>query len=289
MDYLLHIAILTLVFAILSESLDLALGHTGLLVVCQAAFFGLGAYTSALLTSQGYSFLTGVAGGAVLSGGLSLVVAMPTARLKQEYFAIGTFGLQVISFTVLNNWVSVTRGPMGISNIPPPTILGWRAAPSNQFLLLVVIFTICVYLAAALITTGPFGRVLHAIREDEVWARVLGKNTLRFKITAVAVSAIFAATAGSLYAHYLTYIDPTSFTVMDSIVVIAMVAVGGAGSLWGPLIGALIFVALPELLRFIGVPAAAAANIRQMVFGGLLVIVLMIRPRGIVGSYSFRQ
>ncbi len=143
------------------------------------------------------------------------------------------------------------------------------------------------YLIAGRLVGSPFGRVMHAIREDEVVAKSLGKNTLRFKITVFAVSAALAAMAGSLYAHYISYIDPTSFTVMESILVIAMVIIGGAGSLWGPLIGAFVLVMLPEGLRFLGLPSAVAANLRQIIYGSLLVVMMMVRPRGLVGRYAF--
>ena len=131
--------------------------------------------------------------------------------------------------------------------------------------------------------------MLHAIREDEVFAKAHGKNTLYFKVTAFAVSAALAAMAGSLYAHYITYIDPTSFTVMESILIISMVIIGGAGSTWGPLVGAFVLVTLPEALRFIGLPSAVAANLRQIIYGSLLVIMMMFRPRGLVGKYGFSK
>jgi branched-chain amino acid transport system permease protein len=131
--------------------------------------------------------------------------------------------------------------------------------------------------------------VLHAIREDEVFAKAQGKNTVCFKVTAFAVSAALAAMAGSLYAHYITYIDPTSFTVMESILIISMVIIGGAGSLWGPLVGAVVLVTLPEALRFVGLPSAVAANLRQIIYGSLLVIMMMFRPRGLVGKYGFSK
>jgi branched-chain amino acid transport system permease protein len=120
-----------------------------------------------------------------------------------------------------------------------------------------------------------------------VFARAHGKNTLYFKVTAFAVSAALAATAGCIYAHYITYIDPTSFTVMESILIISMVIIGGAGSLWGPLVGAIVLVTLPEALRFVGLPNTVAANLRQMIYGSLLIIMMMFRPRGLVGRYGF--
>jgi len=181
----------------------------------------------------------------------------------------------------------LTRGPLGIPGIPPPTIFGWRVDSQWKFLLLAVIGAVAAYIVVNRISSSPFGRVLHAIREDEIFAASLGKNTLRFKVTAFAVSAALAAMAGSLYAHYITYIDPTNFTLTESILIISMVIVGGAGSRWGPLTGVLVLVVMPESLRFIGLPSAIAANVRQIMYGVLLVVMMLFRPQGLAGQYRF--
>lgn len=166
----------------------------------------------------------------------------------------------MILFSLFNNWMELTRGPLGVPGIPQPTIFGWTVQSNLEFVILAVILAVFAYLVVGRIAASPFGRVLRAIRENEVFARAMGKNTLRFKVSAFAVSSTLAASAGSLYAHYITYIDPTSFTVMEPILVISMVIIGGAGSRWGPVIGAVILVTLPEALRFLGLPSASAAN-----------------------------
>jgi len=178
---------------------------------------------------------------------------------------------------------------MGVPGIPLPVILGWHCDSQLDFLFLGGVFTLFAYSVMFLIVESPFGRVLHAIREDEIFAETLGKDTLRFKFIAFADSASVAASAGSLYAHYVTYVDPSSFTVIDSILVISMVIIGGAGSAWGPLIGASVLVMLPEALRFIGLPNAAAGNLRQMIYGVLLVVMMIFRPRGLVGKYALSK
>jgi branched-chain amino acid transport system permease protein len=271
-------------------ALDLLVGHTGLLSLAPAAFFGLGAYTSALLAVQvGAPFLVGVLAGMVVAVLISFVVSLPSLRLHDDYFVIATFGFQMILFNVFNNWMEVTHGPLGIPGIPQPIIFGWHVTSHLDFLILAAGFTVFAYFVVYRLTSSPFGRVLHAIREDEVFAKALGKNTLWFKVTAFAVSAALAAIAGSMYAHYIAYIDPTSFTVMESILIISMVIIGGAGSTWGPLIGAVVLVALPEALRFVGLPSAVAANLRQIIYGSLLVVMMMFRPRGLVGKYGFSK
>jgi branched-chain amino acid transport system permease protein len=288
MEYLLHILALVGIYTVLAASLDLLAGHAGLLSIAHAAFYGLGAYTSALLAVRlGAPFLVGVLAGMVVAALVSFVVSLPSMRLHGDYFVIATFGFQMILYSIFNNWMGLTNGPLGIPGIPQPVIFGWKVESHFEFLIVAAVLAAFAYVVVWQITTSPFGRVLHAIREDEVFTRALGKNTLRYKVTAFAVSAALAASAGSLYAHYIIYIDPTSFTVMESILVISMVIIGGAGSPWGPLVGAVVLVTLPEALRFVGLPSSVAANLRQIFYGALLVIMMMFRPRGLVGRYGF--
>ena len=137
------------------------------------------------------------------------------------------------------------------------------------------------------IVNSPFGRILRAIREDETAALAVGKDVNKYKIIVFAIGAFFAGIAGSLYAHYITFIDPSSFTVMESITILLMVVFGGMGSLSGSFIGAAVLVILPELLRFVGMPSSIAAPLRQMIYGLLLVILMLKRPQGIVGKYRW--
>ena len=288
MEYALHIMILFLIYSILAVSLDLLIGHTGLLSIAHGAFFGLGAYASALVAVDlSGPYLLGVLCAMVVAALMSLLISLPTVRLRGDYLAIATYAFQMILYSMLNNWVSVTGGPSGIPGINRPTILGWLVDTNWEFAALAVVFALVAYAVVWRITASPLGRILRCIREDEVFGRGLGKNVLRCKVTVFAVSAALAAMAGSLYAHYFSYIDPTSFTVMESILVIAMVIIGGAGSLWGPLIGAFVLVMLPEGLRFLGLPSAVAANLRQIIYGSLLVVMMMVRPRGLGGRYAF--
>jgi len=287
MDYLEHVLILICIYTILAVSLDLLAGHTGLLSIAHAAFYGLGAYASALMTVfYGAPFLLGVLAGIGVALVSSFIVSLPSLRLQEDYFVIATFGFQVIIFSIFNNWANLTQGPVGITGIPQPVVFGWTINTHLVFLGGSAIFAAFAYLIVGLIASSPFGRVLRAIREDEVFTKALGKNTFSFKVAAFAVSAALAAIAGSLYAHYITFIDPSTFTVMESILVISMVIIGGAGSRWGPLIGAVVLVTFPEALRFIGLPSSVAAPLRQVIYGVLLVTMMMARPRGLVGKYG---
>jgi len=287
-DYIVHILILVAIYSLLVVSLDLALGHTGLVSVAHAAFYGLGAYTSSLLAVRfGVTFGVGILAGMLVAALASFLLSMPSLRLHEDYFMIASFGFQMIVFNIFNNWTELTHGPLGIPGIPPPRILGWKIDSPLEFLLFACFFASLAYFLIIRLTKSPFGRVLHAIREDEIFAQALGKNTLRFKMIAFAISAALAALAGSVYAYYVSFIDPTSFTIMESILIMSMVIIGGAGGPWGPLIGAAMLVMLPEELRFMGFSSSIAANLRQILYGSLLVIMVIFRPRGMAGRFGF--
>jgi len=287
MEYLLHILILASIYTVLASSLDLLAGHAGQMSLSQAAFFGLGAYASALLAVSGITFPISMGGAIIVVALVSLLVSLAFMRLQDDYFVLATFGFQMVVFTVLNNWIEITNGPLGVSGIPAPNIFGLVMSSHFGFAILTICLALVAYVILLRITRGQFGRVLHAIREDEIFLALLGKNPLRFKMTAFVVSGALAGAAGSLYAHYMSYIDPSSFTVMDSILILSMVIVGGAGSHWGPLVGAVLLVLLPEALRFIGLPSDVAANLRLILYGTLLVVIVMLRPQGLVGRYGF--
>jgi len=256
--------------------------------MAHAAFYGLGAYTSALLAvHQGAPFWAGLAAGVVVAVLLSFVVSLPSLRLHGDYFIIATFAFQMIIFTIFNNWTDLTRGPLGVTGIPAASLFGVSIGAGGEAVLLSCILVWAAYFTVRRVVTSPFGRVLRAIREDEVLVRALGKNPLWYKVVAFGVSGGVAAAAGSMYAQYVSYIDPTSFTVMESILVLSMVIIGGAGSRFGPLIGAAVLVTLPEALRFVGLPRFAAAHLRQVLYGTLLVILMLTRPWGLVGRFRF--
>lgn len=288
MEYLLHILILIGIYTILSVSLNLIAGYTGLLSIAHAAFYGVGAYVVAIMALKLHSpFLVNIICAVLLSSLLGALVGIPSLRIRDDYFVIATFAFQVITFSILNNWVSFTGGPMGLPGIPQPTILGLEISSNIRFLALVGIMCALMLWISSRIVRSPFGRVLKAIREDEVFAQAAGKNIASYKVLVFVIGAGMAAVAGVMYAHYISFIDPTSFTVMESIFIISIVIIGGAGSLWGPVTGAVVLVLLPELLRFVGLPSSMAANLRQIIYGGLLVAFMMWRPKGLLGKYAF--
>lgn len=289
MDYVLHIVILIGIYVILSASLDLVVGYAGLLSLAHAAFYAIGAYTCALLTSRcGAPFLSSMAVAVLLSASMGLVVGVISLRFRSDYFVISTFAFQVIVFGIINNWVELTRGPIGVPGIPPPTIWGYGIVSPRGVLVLVGVCAAIVMFVKHQIVRAPMGRVLRAIREDEVVAVSAGKSVLAQKMAAFVIGAGIAGGAGSLYSGYVGFIDPSSFSVAESIFVVSIVIIGGAGSLWGPVLGASVLVAVPEVLRSIGLPSAVSANLRQILYGGVLVMFMLWRPRGLLGRYDFR-
>lgn len=290
MEYALHISILIGIYFILATGLNLVAGYAGLLSIAHAAFYGIGAYTAALMALNLHSpMLVNLICAVALAGVLGAVVGVPSLRIRDDYFVIATFAFQVIVFNVLNNWVSLTGGPMGLPGIPQPVLFGWTISSHSAFLVLVGCCCVAVMWICHRIAHSPFGRVLKAIREDEVLAQSAGKNVAAYKVLVFVIGAATAAVAGVLYAHYISFIDPTSFTVMESIFIISIVIIGGAGSPWGPVVGAVVLVVLPELLRFIGLPSAVAANVRQILYGAALVACMMWRPQGLLGEYTFQK
>src|SRR3990172_8989162 len=288
MEYLLHILILICIYIILSVSLNLLVGYTGILSIAHAAFYGIGAYVVALMALRLETpFLLNLVLAIIAAGAFGAIVGIPSLRIKDDYFLIATFAFQIIIFSILNNLVSFTGGPLGLPGIPQPEIFGLIISTHIEFLILVGILAGFVYWTASRIVKSPFGRLLKAIREDEVFTQAAGRNVASAKVKIFIISASLASIAGAIYATYITYIDPTSFTLMESIFIISIVIIGGAANLKGSILGAAFLVALPELLRFIGLPSSVAANVRQILYGAMLVIMMMWRPQGFLGEYAF--
>ena len=289
MEYLLHILVIAGIYIILTLSLNLIVGYTGLPALGHAAFSCIGAYTSSLLAlNMGLSPWIGLIIGACVAGLSAIIIGYPAVRLKGDYLALATFGLGVIVYSVAKNWVSLTRGPMGLPGIPGFSVPGFELSSNLSYLLLVLFFVLITVFVVQRVVDSPFGRILRSIREDEIASEALGKDVNRHKLLVFIIGAFFAGIAGSLYAHYITFIDPSSFTVMESITILLMVIFGGMGSIPGSIVGAVILVVLPELLRFLGMPSSIAAPMRQMIYGLILILLMIRRPQGIMGVYRFK-
>lgn len=290
MDYILYILILVDIYIILAVSLNLLMGFTGLVSMAHAGFMAIGAYaTTILLVKMEMNFLLTIPIGVFLAGLVSALLALPSLRVKGEHYIIASFGLQIILYNILLNWVSLTNGPYGFSGIPRPKIFGFTFATYRSYLILATLITfVCGFLIWR-VTRSRFGLVLKAIREDEIAASSLGKNVNRFKVVTFVVGSSIAAVAGSLYASAISFIDPFCFTVHDSIFILAVVIIGGTGNIFGSALGALLLISLPELLKFLHVAESIAAPLRQMIYGALLVIFMRFRPQGILPEYRGKR
>ena len=289
MEYILHLFILICFYTLLSQSLNLSAGFTGLISLAHAGFYGIGAYTTAILTTQfGFSFWLNIPLAMLISGAIAFVVSLIALRTVEDYFIICTLGIQVILFSIMNNWMGLTRGPLGIPGIPSIHLFGIDLDSKISFLTLSLFFVAIIWFLLRNISKSGFGKTLKAISEDEIYTQSIGKNIYLSKIVSFTLSAMFAAIPGTLYAHYISYIDPTSFTVNESIFVLSIVIIGGLGNLTGSFLAAAFLVLLPEALRFVGMPDSIAANIRQIIYGLILVIVMMTGRNGLKELFTLK-
>jgi branched-chain amino acid transport system permease protein len=279
------------IYIILVLSTNLTVGMANLLTMCQAAFYGVGAYIGTYFLMHFNLPFVLIALIVMFATGLtSLVISYASVKLKGDYFILGTLGFQMIVYTILYNWVNVTRGPYGIPGIPSIKLFGvWSVTGIYAYFFFALVLAVSVALIFNQLQRSPYGRMLKAIRTDELSAQALGRNTVQLKAWAFFISAAFAGVAGLVYASYVSYIDPTSFTLDESIFIITALFIGGIGSrVWGPIVGAAVVVILPELLRFVGLPDAVAANLRQVIYGLALVVLMFLRPQGLLGDAKLK-
>jgi branched-chain amino acid transport system permease protein len=286
MEYVFHIIIMLNIYIMLTLSANLTIGMANLLTMCQAAFYGIGAYIGTYFLMQfNLPFVVIAALVMLLTGLFSTLISFASVRLKGDYFVIATMGFQLIVYTVLYNWTDVTRGPYGIPGIPGIKLFGiLEISGVYAYLVLSLIMMAIVVFLFHHLVKSPFGRVLNAIRADETMVQSMGRNTVMFKSWAFFLSADVAGLAGTIYASYVSYIDPTSFTLDESIFIISALFIGGIGNTKGPILGAVFVVLLPELLRFVGLPDSIAANLRQIIYGLALILVMYYRPQGLMGK-----
>jgi branched-chain amino acid transport system permease protein len=285
MEYILHILIFICLYSILSQSLTLTAGYSGLISLAHAGFFGMGAYSAAILSLQyHFPFFATLPIAMFISVICAVIVSVIALRTVDDYFIIITLGIQVVAFSVMNNWMSLTNGPMGIRDIPAISFFAFTFESKFSFLLLTLFFAIGVFFILRNITKSPFGRILIALSEDEIFTKSLGKKVYQAKVASFTIGSMIAAIPGVLYAHYISYIDPTSFTIDESIFILSIVIIGGMRNLWGSAIAATVLVILPEALRFIGMPSNIAANMRQIIYGLALVIMMLKYSKGFISK-----
>ena len=287
MAYFVHLAILVGIYGILALSLNLVVGYAGLLSVTHAAFYGIGAYVVALLlTLFGWNFFLALLVGIAVAMVASFLIGLVLSKFKGDYYALGSIGFNVIVYAIFLNWQEVTRGPLGIPGIHRPELFGFTFSSNIWFLVLTAVLLLVSYYISKFIVNSSFGRVLKAIREDERAIQVFGYKTTNYKLAIFVIGAGIASIAGALFATYITFIDPSTFTINESIFLLAVIIFGGLANLRGAMIGAFALILLPEFLRFVGFPTEIAAQMRQVVYGLLLILFMLYRPQGLVGEYK---
>lgn len=284
MEYILHLVILTAIYTMVAQGLNLSVSYAGLVSLAQAGFYGIGAYTAAILSTQyGCPFGASLAAAMIINGLAAILISLVVLRTAEDYFSICTLGVQIIIYALMNNLTQVTRGPMGIPDIPP---IGLLDGSSKLYLTGVTFFCLGVtWWILYNLTHSGFGRLLKAVREDMVYTSSIGRDGYRTRVTAFTISAVLAAIPGVLYAHYITYVDPTAFTTAESIFILSIVIIGGTGSLTGCLLASAVVVFLPEALRFIGMPGTLAANLRQILYGTALMIMGLAKYKDLARKF----
>jgi branched-chain amino acid transport system permease protein len=264
----------------LAIGLDFILGYAGQLNLGQSAFYGIGAYVSTLLIMRlGVPFWPALACGLFAAGVAGMLLALFAARLRGHYLAIASLGFAVIVYQILLNWISLTQGPLGIYAIQPPPPLRIPGLPEIAFsnlanlFYLTAAFALLCYLLLDQLLRSPVGETLTAIREDEVSAASLGVNCQAWKVFAFGIGSAIGGAAGALYASFVGTLVPDAFFITESFTILAMVVVGGMGTLIGPVFGAILLTVLPELLRGIG-------DLRLIVYGVAVTLVVLFMPGG---------
>lgn len=287
MLFLVHVSVLIGLYALLVLSLQLSIGRGRVLFVAPTVFFAIGAYCSALLTTKlGLHPFVATGLGAILAGCVGYATSLLALRLSGDHLLLASLGLCEITRSVLNNFDWLTNGSIGVMNIP--ALISGLSPTEHHYLVLVLTSVLLVgcLLFVQRVIRSPFGHIHASLHEDEAGTAALGQPVRHTKRLGIAWGAVWASLAGSLFAHYAAYVDPTSFTVTEAIMVFAMLIVGGLKHPAGAVFGAAIFILLPELLRFAGIPGHLADPLRRVACGFLLLGVVRFCPHGMVAPHN---
>ncbi|MFH2012828.1 MAG: branched-chain amino acid ABC transporter permease [Pseudomonadota bacterium] len=266
---------------IIAIGLSLLMGYAGQISIGHAAFFGLGAYTSAVLTAKlGFNPWLAFFLGILLSSFVALIIGIPSLKLKGHYLAMATLGFGEITYVVFNELTDVTGGPSGIGDIPKISFAGYIMNTDTKYYFFVWAFLLFFLILSLNLINSRIGRALRSIHDNEVAANAMGINTSKLKIQVFLISAVFGSVAGSLYTHYITFVSPSSFGLFFSILLVMMVVIGGMHSVWGALIGATLLTILPEFLR-------ALKDFEIFAYGAVLLLIMIFMPKGLVGGIEY--
>ncbi|HKS62924.1 MAG TPA: branched-chain amino acid ABC transporter permease [Xanthobacteraceae bacterium] len=289
--YIVNLLILISISGILAGSLNFIIGYAGIYSMAHAAFFGIAAYTGALIAMHvSTSLLVAIPVAMALCAILSLVISLPSLRVRGEYFVVASLGLLMIAFTVFSEWKDVTGGLGGITGVPVATLFGFKLRSLESFLAVSLFCLAFVTLVIYVLARTSFGRNLKAIRDNEVAAAAFGKNPTIIKTIAVAISSALCGIAGVLYAFHVSFVNPESFTVDQSVLIMAMIIIGGTGTVFGPILGALIIHLLPAGLTYLTfLPARELASLQQIIYGAAMVLLMIYRPSGLIGRANIKD
>jgi len=280
--YFLHVAIMAGIFGVLALSLNLLLGYTGQLSLGHAAFFGIGAYASALLTLRlEWSFWVALPAAVALAALAGWLIGRLALKLRGAYFVLVTISFAGVVALVSVNWMELTNGPLGLPGVPAPTLGPWSLRGKPAYYYLVLAAVLLASLVCRRLVHSRIGRAFVALRENEPLAESVGVDVTHYLVLAAVVSAAMAGLAGSLYAHYTRFVSPEVFLFSYTVTMVIMVVAGGKGTLAGPLVGALIFTVLPEALR-----AVVSWQWQMLAYGVLLILLVVFLPRGIVPAIA---
>lgn len=285
-NYLFHLLVIAVIWSILATSINLVMGYTGLLSLAHGAFFGLGAYTSALLVTKcDWNFWATIPPAMAVAAVFGIVLGLLTLRLGGHYFAVSTLSFGVVISIVLEKWDNLTEGPRGISSIPPPSPISFfglyelhfDSTASRYYLALAVLLLSLAFVWR--LVHSPIGRALEAIRQNELLASCLGISLVYYKLLAFSLSAAMAGLAGVLYGVYISYLNPVDAGLWNGFYAVMYVVIGGMGTFWGPVVGTVFLVTLPEALR-------TFQDYRLLLLGILLILTITFLPDGIVGGIN---
>ncbi len=285
-NFFLLILIYTGIYALMAIGQNIITGYGGMLSLCQAGFFAIGSYVTAILsTHMGWSFWATLPAAAIISALFGLLIGLPTLRLKGDYLAIATLGFGEIVRNILNNWDSLTNGPMGIQKIPMPVLFGFTINPYKKyaFLVMVIIFVIIAYILFQRLARSRMGRALTAVREDEIAAQSMGINITKYKVYAFVLGAAVAGVAGSLQAVFSLSVTPGTYTFMVSVMVLCMVVLGGMGNFKAAILGTFIIQLISYFPQLTGLSSVIPPQFKQILFGLILVVMMIWRPQGLLG------
>lgn len=280
--YFIRIGTVCLMYVMITLSLNLMVGYMGQMSFGHAAFMGIGAYTAAILTTTyDVPFFVAFILAGVVAGLFGLLLGLPVLKLKGYYFTIITMVFCEIVRVVELNWMSLTRGPLGIMAIPKPSFLGFEITTPRQFYFMILVLVALSTLVVSNLMKSRVGYAILAIRDDELAAESMGIHVFRYKMIVFILSSLLVGLAGAFYATYTSYIDPSSFAAAQSNDMLVMVIFGGLGNTVGSFIGAISLSILPEALRDL-------AQYRQLIYGVLLVLLMMVKPQGLLGDINFK-